>query len=559
MLKTERGVMFPSRKEVDFVIVGSGAAGGVLSRELSTAGFDVVVLEQGPYRKPGDYLVHDELDTLIRNDFERHPSWNDPQTHRHHESEKATEKDVGISPAFYARTVGGSSVHFSANYWRFHPVDFKERSLLGEMSGTGFADWPISYEELEPYYTKVDWECGVSGAQGPFDPPRSRPYPMPPMPVKSSGVLFEKGARAIGLNPQPAPLAILSRPHNGRPACIHCGFCMGFGCEINAKSSTLATMIPLAEATGRCEIRPLSTVARIETNDKGRVSEVLYLDSRGKQHSQKAKAVILCANGAETPRLLLMSESSRFPGGLSNGSGVVGKYLVCNGHSVTQAAFSEPLNEFKSVQATRIVHDFYDSDPRRGFYGGGGLDGRSFLDATPILHSMTGLPPGVPSWGKAYKQALRHYFTRKMAILGSTTSIALESNNITLDPRRKDDMGRPAIRMTHRDHPDDLAMAKFLQDRAVEIFEAAGASEVWRDPVEPGVGQAHLLGTCRMGDDPANSVVDRFHRSHEIPNLFICDGSSFVTSGRGQPTMTIQALAFRAADHIAEFARRGEI
>lgn len=553
------GTVFDTRTEVDFVVIGSGAAGGVLARELSTAGFDVVVLEQGPYRKASDFVGHDEFGVLMMGELTTHPSWSDPQTHRHTEQETASVPATGIPPAFYARTVGGSSVHFSANYWRFHEVDFRERSLLGDISGTGFADWPISYQELEPYYSKVDWECGVSGAAGPFDPPRSRPYPVPPMPVKSSGVLFERGAKALGLHPQPAPLAILSEPHNGRPACVHCGFCMGFGCEVNAKSSSLATMIPQAEATGRCEVRPLSTVYRIETNAAGRVSEVAYLDDHGNQHAQKARAVVLSANGAETPRLLLMSESSRFPNGLANGSGVVGKYLVCNGHSVTQAAFEHPLNDYKSVQATRIVHDFYDSDPARGFYGGGGLDARSFLDATPILYSMAGLPPGTPTWGRQYKAALRHYFTRKMAILASTTSLPLESNNITLDPNLKDDKGRPAIRMTHRDHPDDLATARFLQDRAVEILEAAGAVEIWRDPVEPGVGQAHLLGTCRMGDDPATSVVDRYHRSHEIPNLFICDGSSFVSSGRGQPTMTIQALAFRAAEHIAEFARKGEI
>ncbi len=382
---------------------------------------------------------------------------------------------------------------------------------------------------------------------------------MPPLPVKSSGVLFEKGARAIGLHPQPAPLAILSQPFKGRPACVHCGFCMGFGCEVNAKSSSLASMIPQAEATGRCEIRPLSTVFRIETDARGRVTEVVYRDAHGNEQAQRARAVVLSANGAETPRLLLMSDSRQFPDGLANGSGLVGKYLMCNGHSVTQAAFEHPLNEFKSVQVTRIVHDFYDSDPARGFYGGGGMDARPFLDSTPILHAMLGLPPDAPRWGAGYKQALRHYFTRKMSVLGSTTSVPLESNNITLDPELKDDMGRPAIRMTYMDHDDDLAMAAFLQDRAVEILEAAGAEKVWRDPVVGGTVQAHLLGTCRMGDDTSTSVVDRFHRAHDVPNLFICDGSSFVSSGRGQPTMTIQALAFRAADHIAEFARRGEI
>ncbi len=549
---------FKTREAVDFVIIGSGAAGGVLAKELSTNGFDVVVLEQGEYRTAADFN-HDELNVMIQHELLDHPLWNDPQTFRNDEKSTAKVPKGGPPPAFYARGVGGSSVHFTANYWRFHASDFKERSLFGPMEGTGFADWPISYQELEPYYTKVDWECGISGQPGPFDAPRSRPYPLPPLPVKSSGVLFEQGAKAIGLHPQPAPLAILSQPYNGRPACVHCGFCMGFGCEMNAKSSTLATMIPLAEASGRCEIRPLSTVFRINTNNQGRVTEVVYLDADGQEQAQKAKAVILSANGAETPRLLFLSESSQFPDGLANSSGMVGKYLMGNGHSITQAAFEHPLNEFKSVQVTRIVHDFYENDPGRGFYGGGGMDARPFLDSTPIFHAKMGLPPGTADWGAEFKQALRHYFTRKMTILGSTTSVPLARNNITLDPDLKDDKGRPAIRMTYMDHDDDLAMAKFLQDRAVEILEASGAREIWRNPIDGGTIQAHLLGTCRMGNDPTTSVVDKYHRSHEVSNLFICDGSSFVSSGRGQPTMTIQALAFRAAEQIGGFARRGEI
>jgi choline dehydrogenase-like flavoprotein len=300
-------------------------------------------------------------------------------------------------------------------------------------------------------------------------------------------------------------------------------------------------------------------VFRIETDANGRVSEVAYLDAKGRQQAQKAKAVVLAANGAETPRLLLMSESSRSPDGLANGSGLVGKYLMGNGHSQAHAFFDQPLNEYKSVQVTRIVHDFYENDPGRGFYGGGGIDARGFIQASPILFSETGLPPGSPRWGRAHKDLLRQNFTRRMMLLGSTTSLALESNNITLDPELRDRAGRPAVRITYRDHPDDLAMKSFLQDRAVEILDAAGANTVWREPVLPEDVLAHLLGTCRMGDDPASSVVDRYHRSHEVPNLFICDGSSMVTSGRGQPTMTIQALAFRAAEHIAGFARRGEI
>jgi choline dehydrogenase-like flavoprotein len=558
MARDRRVVRFDTRKDVDFVIIGSGASGGVLAKELATAGFDVVVLEQGPYRTAGDFS-HDEMKVIFQREMMRHPLWSDPQTFRHSAGETARVADSGPPSALYARGVGGSSVHFTANYWRMRPVDFRERSLLGEISGTGFADWPISYEELEPYYTRVDWEVGVSGAPGPFDPPRSKPYPVPPLPVKSSGVLLEKGARKVGLHAQPAPMAILSQPHNNRPACMHCGFCMGFGCEANAKSSTLASMIPLAEATGRCEIRPLSTVFRIDTNDAGRVSEVAYVDAQGRQQAQKAKAVIVAANGGETPRLLLMSESSRHPDGLANGSGLVGKYLMANGHSLVHAVFDQPLNEFKSVQVTRIVHDFYDNDPQRGFYGGGGIDARAFIQGSPVMFAESGLSPDAPRWGKAHKDLLRNDFTRRMSLLASTTSLALESNNITLDPELKDRIGRPAMRMTYHDHADDLAMMAFLQDRAVDIAEAAGARKVWREPIVPETVLAHLLGTCRMGDDPAASVVDRYHRAHDVPNLFICDGSSLVTSGRGQPTMTIQALAFRAAEHIAGFARRGEI
>ncbi len=558
-MQAEPGVVFDTRKPVDFVVIGSGASGGVIARELATAGFDVVVLEQGPYRRPGDFN-HDELGTMYLDALLQHPSWPDPQTFRQQAGEHASATlPMKPPPALYARGVGGSSVHFSANYWRMRPVDFNERSLIGEIAGTGFADWPISYEELEPYYTRVDWEIGVSGVPGPFDPPRSRPYPVPPLPVKSSGVLLERGAKKLGLHPQPAPMAILSQPHNGRPPCMHCGFCMGFGCEANAKSSTLASMIPQAEATGRCEIRPFSTVFRIETDASGRVSEVAYFDTQRQQHAQKARAVVLAANGAETPRLLLMSDSPRFPNGLANGSGLVGKYLMPNSHTAAQAVFEQPLNEYKSVQVTRIVHDYYEHDPQRGFYGGGGIDGRPFIQSGPILYAETGLPPGSPRWGKAHKDLLREQFTRHMVAMTSATSLAQESNNVTLDPEIKDGAGRPALRITYRDHENDMALNRFMQDRAVEILEAAGASQVWRDPIQSETVLAHLLGTCRMGDDPAHAVVDRYHRSHEVPNLFICDGSSFVTSGRGQPTMTIQALAFRAAERIVASARRREI
>lgn len=542
---------------VDFVVVGSGSAGGILAKELSTNGFSVVVLEQGPFREAKDF-THDEFEVVISAGLTGGTPAENPQTFRDDESKEA-EILFGRNPAWYYEGVGGASVHFTANFWRLREIDFKERSVLGSIEGTNFVDWPISYEELEPYYTRVDWEIGVSGAPGPFDSPRSKPFPMPPMPVKSSGVLLEKGAKAIGFNAQPAPLAILSQPHNGRPSCINCGYCMGYGCEVGAKSSTLAAMIPQAMASGNCEIRAECAVHNLETGPDGRITEVQYIDREGNQRGQKARAVVLSANGAETARLLLLSESSRHPDGLANSSGYVGKNLMMNAHAMVHAVFEHPLNDYKGVQVTRIVHDLYESDPERGFYGGGGFDARPFMAATPILYSLGAQRPDAPQWGAEFKDRLAHNFTRQMAILCNATSLPLDRNNITLDPTHKDKYGRPSLRMTYRDHDDDLANALYMQGFAEQMAEAAGAVEQWSPPVDPQVGGAHLLGTCRMGDDPATSVVDRYHRSHDISNLFICDGSSMVTSGRGQPTMTIMALAFRAAEHIAAAANRNEV
>lgn len=550
------GRQYKNSERVDFAVVGSGAAGGIMAKELAEAGFSVVVFEQGPYLKASDFR-HDELAHFLNLEWMGGNQGEHPQTFRQSEDEVASVQ-TNPPPLLYARLVGGSSVHFTANYWRLRPVDFKERSLLGPIAGTGFADWPITYEELEPYYTRVDWEIGVSGAPGPFDPPRSKPYPVPPMPVKSSGVLLERGAKKLGLHPQPAPMAILSRPHNGRPGCIHCGFCMLYGCEVGAKSSSLATMIPLAEATGRCEIRAMSTVYQLETNDAGRVSRVLYWDRDGNPQAQEAKAVVVCANGAETTRLLLMSESARHPNGLANSSGKVGKYLMFNGQPAAYGRFEHPLNEYKSASVTRIIHDFYETDPKRGFYGGGGIDAR-FMPGTPIWFGLAGLPPDAPTWGSEYKRMLREYFNYTMTLAGHTTSLAVEANSISLDPEAKDKFGRPAIRTTYKDHPDDMKMSHFLNDRSREILEAAGAEDIWIPEYKEQTLGAHLLGTARMGDDPKESVVDRYHRAHDVRNLFVCDGSSMVTSGRGQPTMTIMALAFRAAEHIGGFAKRGEI
>jgi choline dehydrogenase-like flavoprotein len=316
-------------------------------------------------------------------------------------------------------------------------------------------------------------------------------------------------------------------------------------------------MLPLAEATSRCEIRPDSYVARVETGPDGRATGVAYFDAAKSLQRQLARAVVLCANGAETPRLLLNSESARFPNGLANSSGLVGKYLMFNTYFGVNAQFEQPLNEFKSVQNTRMVLDFYETDPRRGFYGGGGIDAR--FGKYPIIFALGGLPPGSPAWGEDFARGLADQFTRTMFFGTHGTSLPLEANSVALDPSLKDAWGLPCMRVTYKDHPDDLKCAGFLMSNATQIAQAAGALKTWSEPLRPQTQAVHLLGTCRMGNDPRTSVIDKFHRTHDVRNLFICDGSSLVTSSRGQPTATISALAFRAGEHIAAFAKRGEI
>ncbi len=548
-------VRFHPSRTVDFVVVGSGAAGGIIAKELATAGLTVVVLEQGPRVEPPQF-EHDEIKTLFQSALQNNPAG---FTFRRTASETAKPGQIQL---LYHRLVGGGSVMFTANYWRFREIDFIERSRLGAISGTGLEDWPITYRDLEPYYTKAEWELGVSGEPGPFDPPRTRPYPLPPLPVKSSGVLFERACNKLGLHPQPTPLAILSQPFRGRGACQHCGFCLGFGCEFGAKSSTLYTVIPVAEATGRCEIRPNSYAHKIEIDERSRrATGVVYFDDHKVEQLQRARAVVVCANGAETPRLLLMSQSPRFPDGLANSSGLVGKYLMFNGYCTAGGTFERRLNDWKSVADSRMVHDFYDTDPARGFYGGGGIDAR--FATYPVGFALGGLfgglGPDAPSWGPEYKRLLRESYSRTMYVAGHTTSLPLQSNAVSLDPTLRDAWGLPALRFTYQYHADDLAAMRFMQVKALEILKAAGARRTWVDPIQEPNFSVHLLGTCRMGNDPRTSVIDKHHRTHDVRNLFLCDGSSFVTSGRGQPTCTIQALAYRAGDHIVEFARRGEI
>lgn len=557
-------VKYKPTMEVDFVVIGSGAAGGIMARELSVAGYSIVVLEQGgpgAYGHEQDYNKDELLNLYPPSHADRLMSdlTLQPNTYRPTDKEKAV-----LGNSRYGCVLGGGTVTYGASSWRHLPYEFNEATHEGTIAGTGLADWPISYEEIEPYYTKAEWELGISGLRvdSPFFAPMSKPYPVPPLPEKASGALMKIAAGKLGLTVVPNVAAILSQPYKGRSACVNCGMCSGFGCQVKARSSTAVTMIPMAENSGRCEIRTNSYVREIPVDNKGRVTGAIYFDAQKNEIFQKAKAVVLSANGLETPRLLLLSKSERFPDGLANSSGVAGRYLMSGNFANASAFFEHPLNEYKGIVSGAAIVDYVPNDPKRGFYGGGRMTARGFEEPIQFglqagSHRQSG--PAAPLWGAAYKKALREEANHKMVIASFITQLPVETNRVDLDPDVKDAWGLPAMRITSRSHPNDVKCMEFFRQRSMEILQAAGATSVWAEPVSDARGGAHSRGTCRMGNDPKTSVVDKFNRAHDVPNLFIVDGSSLVTGGRNHPTMTIQALAFRAADHLIPEARKGNV
>jgi choline dehydrogenase-like flavoprotein len=549
---------FSPSTQVDFVVIGSGAGGAVMAKELAIAGFSVVVLEQGGWGAYGheqDYIKDELLHMYSADPVNRLLS--DPARQRNTFRRNDTEKAVPGTHN-YGCVVGGGTVTYGASSWRHLPYEFTEATHEGTVAGSGLADWPITYDELEPYYTKAEWEIGISGQRidSALFSPMSRPYPLPPLPQKSSGALFRIASAKLGLTVVPNVAAIITRAYRGRPACVNCGRCSLYGCHVRAKSSSAVTLLPVAVRTGRCEIRANSYVREISVAGNGTVTGAIYFDAQNREVLQKAKAVVLAANGTETPRLLLLSKSSLFPDGLANSSGLVGKYLMSgNGGSAT-GLFDHPLEEYKGAVTGAAILDYVPSDRKRGFYGGGRMTARG--QESPIQYALAG-PHDAPGWGAGYKKALREQANRKLIISNFITQLPVESNRVDLDPDVKDAWGLPAMRITMTSHPDDIKSMEFFRKKSIEILQAAGATSIWADPVADSRGGAHSRGTCRMGNDPKTSVVDKFHRAHDVPNLFIVDGSSFVTGGRNHPTMTISALAFRAAEHLVRAARNGNL
>ena len=386
-------IQYKPTTEVDFVVIGSGAAGGIMAKELAVAGFSVVVLEQGgpgAYGHEQDYSKDELLNMYPPGPTDRLMSdpVRQPNTFRRNDQEDAVR-----GSSRYGCVLGGGTVTYGGSSWRHLPYEFNEATHEGTIAGTGLADWPVTYAELEPYYTKAEWEMGISGLRvdSPFFAPMSKPYPLPPLPLKASGALLTAAAAKLGLTVVPNVAAIISQPYQGRSACIACGMCSGFGCQVKARSSSAVTMIPIAEKTGRCEIRVYSYVREISVDNHGRVTGAIYFDARKQEVFQKAKAVVLSANGLESPRLLLLSKSARFPDGLANSNGVVGKYLMSGNVVDASALFEHPLNEFKGIVSGAAILDYVPSDRKRGFYGGGRMTARGQQE--PIQYGLSRTAP----------------------------------------------------------------------------------------------------------------------------------------------------------------------
>ncbi len=546
------------RETVDVCIVGGGASGLVAAKELTEAGLTACVLERGPWYKREDFALGDELVYKRRNFF-----WPtvelEPRTWRPNADSPTELLSTKTQTFSNAMCVGGGTIHYSGLSWRFHESDFRVKSEDGPVTGATIEDWPVSYDDMEPFYEKAEWTVGVSGKgwSSPFDPPRKRDYPVGPAARNSPGAALERGARKLGLHPFPTPLAILTGDYDGRPGCIGKGMCSSYGCPVGAKSSTLESLLPKALATGRLEIRPLCLAREITLDRDGRASGVTYFNAEGEEEHQPARLVVMAAGGVETARLLLLSESARFPQGLANRSGLVGRNLMFHSPGVTLVVtFPEPLDGHKGTSSTRVLHDFYRTDTRRGFIRGGFMHPRAH-GGDPIELALR--PIHGKRWGKEHKDSMRETWRHYLHSHCTGESLPVESNAVDLDPEVTDCYGLPVARVTYTSHENDVRLAAYLGERSREIYEAAGATRIIVPKPETRKLHNHQMGTCRMGNDPEASVVDKWCRSHDVSNLFIVDASVFVTSAGLNPTLTIEANAFRVCDYMVAEARKGDL
>ena len=525
---------------VDVVVIGSGAAGVAVSWRLASRGARVVCLEQGDWAKPEEFpstrpLVEAEI---LRGRFNTSPN-----VRRRLEDYPVLSDSSGVAITMF-NGVGGSTVHWEGHFPRFHPSDFRVRSLDAVSD-----DWPIRYEDLAPYYDENDRMTGVSGISGdPANPPRSE-RPMPPLPLGRRGEVAVRGFEKLGWHWWPSDNAIASRDYDGRKGCDFRGFC-NFGCIRRAKSSVDVTYWPKAMAAGAI-LQTWARVRAITVDGQGRARGALYFDRQGAQHEQLGRVIVVCCNGVGTPRLLLNSKSKLFPEGLANSNGLVGKNLMLHPGMTVEGIFDEPVDGHVGTTGNPLFsQQFYETDLSRGFVRGYMM---VLYGPRGLLQQVTRRIKEPLAWGADHHRQMRREFGHSLRITIEAEDLPEGTNLVQLDRGLKDSNGIPAARVVYEYSENTLKMLQHGVSMASQVLDAAGAVQIRAS--ESPRHFAHLMGTARMGSDPKRSVVNAWNQAHDVPSLFIVDGSSFTTCAAVNPTSTIGALALRAADGIWERRR----
>ena len=513
-----------ARDDPAIVVIGSGAGGATVADALTARGIATVLLEAGPRIEPEDWH-QDDLAAYAQ------LSWLDP---REATGDWLAATYAPDRPAWTVKAVGGSTLHWNGIALRPQAHELRALSAYGAVEGASLADWPVSLAELAPWYALAEERLGVSGTGGrPLHPPTNH-YKV-----------LAAGAKAIGYTKVGnGRLAINTGERDGRPGCQQLGFC-NQGCKVSAKWSTLVSEIPRAEATGKLDLRNPAMAVRIEHDARGRASAVVYRDAAGALHRQRAHTVVLAANAIETARLLLLSHSSLFPHGLANGAGHVGRHYMRHVAHLTYAAFERPVNMHRGIVTPGVVFDEARHDPARGFAGGYLMQAAAMA---PVSLALLLEPQG---WGTGYAGFIERY-DRLAGMLMNGEELPRHDNRVTLSDTVRDGAGQPVAKVHVAEHPQTLAMRGHFERQSAALYRAIGAREVRHG--QP-LSATHNMGTCRMSARPADGVVDRIGRTHEVANLWIADGSVFPTSTSSNPTLTIVAWALRLAANLAASRR----
>ena len=533
-------------KVADVLIVGAGASGSVAAKHLAEAGFDVVCLEQGPKVDNSEFWG-DKPEWELMSQKRWHPN---PNVRDLENDYPVDTSESDVNPLMY-NAVGGSTILYAAHWQRFMPSDFRVKTFDGVAD-----DWPFTYEDLEPFYDAMDIEMGVSGLGGdPAYPPGKAP-PLPPLPIGKIGMKAAEGMNKLGWHWWPGPNAIPSRPYDGRNQCVRRGTCLT-GCADRAKASTDQTHWPSALAHGATLITG-ARVREITVNAEGLATGATYIDRNGREREQRAEVVIVCCNGVGTPRLLLLSKSAQFPDGLTNSSGLIGKNLMMHPYAAVTGYFDEPLESWLGPAGQTIQSmQFYETDAARGFVRG--AKWQVMPSGGPLgMRAAYGGKPLEEAWGANLHRNTRKVFGRAFEWGIIAEDLPDETNRVVLDAKLCDSDGIPSPKLIYKNSENTKKLIDFHLERAKEATRAAGAVDMSVTPLMRDCGW-HLMGTARMGVDPKRSVVDQWGRAHDVPNLYVYDGSVFVTSSGFNPTGTICAIALRSVTHLIAQRRNQKV